>query len=612
MKVVFIHGLGDGDPEGAWLEGLNRGLVQAGHPPIDTRDVVAPRYPSLLSTLNISAKLPPVTYKPKDDASDRVAFERRQAKVQRFLGHQPGVNVFGFHRVPDAPVAFLQGAAINALPLKDLPHVKRYMQEEGLRGAILRHILDHLPTSGDILLIGHSLGSVVAIDLLDNLHAGLHVRRFITIGSPANARALNENSDRLLRKFPYGRVDDWSNFFSKGDVVTAGRGLASTFQGAQDYAVDIGLNHDAALYLEHQSVARLIGRSLYPNSVIARRTTGIDARLSDNETTILLSLRFAHTVQQHVKDKDAAARYASALTTQQDEVAAQVEADSVAGSSAIAPELVELANGTLPRLPHRWDLQEAVGRLVVLALTNLVDPYEINVDRAPRDALPDIAIEMGFLRSSGTTIGTAIEDVQKHITRKGGLPWGRVLTAAVGVAIVAAGPVGLALAAPAGLFGAAALTSGLAALGPGGMIGGLAMLGGLAGTGAAVAASAAAVGGGSVEPIDDSNALVLQVAAEHARKLLGLPHDENLWYRITELETQLSARINRLAVYSDPKSPKLETLRTDHHTVAQLLDFMIIKNLAPDIFVTAEAESDRLIASERRKMESDKRIAVWE
>ncbi|OZF52560.1 hypothetical protein [Rhodococcus sp. 14-2470-1a] len=609
MRVVFLHGLGDGDPELGWLDGLNIGLTQAGFAPVDSDKVIAPRYRSHFETAGISAKVPPVTYKTKDDSDARLAFERRQAAVQRFLGYEAGVGTFGYGRVPDAPVAVIQQAAIKAVPLFDLPHVKRYMQDEGLRGAILKYILDHLPGTGEIILIAHSLGSVVAIDLLDNLHPGLHVRRFVTIGSPASAKAIHVGSDRLLKRFPYGRVDDWSNFLDTGDPVTAGRGLASTFQGAQDFTVDIGHKHDSKLYLGHTSIAKLIAQTLYPTNSVALRGGDIAVRLTDNEATILLSLHFAHAVQRHIKDKDAAVRYASALTAQQDEVVAQVEMN--AGSVGIARELAELAGGTLPRLPHRWKMHEAVGELVVLSLTNLVEPYEIDVERAPREALLDMAVELGFQRSTGTKIGDAIEEVKTHIGRKSGLPWGRVLTAAAGVAIIAAGPVGLALAAPVGVFGAAALTGGLAALGPGGMVGGLAMLGGLAGTGAAVATSAATLSGGPVEPVADSNALVLRVAAEYARKSLDLPYDKGLWYDITDLESQLSARVNRLAVYSDPGSPKLENLRVGQRIVARLMDFMLEKNLGPAELVSAEVDVDRAIEKARRTMDEDARLEAW-
>jgi len=608
MRVVFLHGIGDGDPTMGWLDGLNRGLMQAGHPPVEKERVIAPRYRSLLNTAGVSAKVPPVTYKPKDDASGRREFERRQAKVQRKLGSESGVRSFGFDRVPEAPLSALQEAAINAIPWYDLPQVKRYMQSEGTRGAILQLILDNLPGSGDIILVGHSLGSVVAIDLLDNLHEGLRVRRFVTIGSPASSRPLHENSDRLLKKFPYARVDDWTNFFDRRDVVTGGRGLASTFPGAQDFTIDIGGQHGANTYLGHPSVSGLLADVLYPTKAVALRESGIAVRLGDNEASILLSLHFGHAVQRHIKDKNAAARYADALSAQQDEVVAQIEAAAAASDTTVAPELYELARGTVPRLPHRWELHEAVSELVVLAMTNLIEPYEINVERAPKDALADLTVELGFQRSTGTKIGSAIEDVQSYVSRKGGVPWGRVLTAAAGVAIVAAGPVGLIVAAPAGVFGAAALTGGLAALGPGGMVGGLAMLGGLAGTGAAVATTAATAGGGPAQPINDSNTLVLRVAVEHARKILELPYDEDLWYQITDLETQLSARINRLSVYSDPKSPALEALHSGKFTVSRLLAFMLEKGLGPKALVAAESETDRLLLEEKKAIEERKSI----
>lgn len=48
-----------------------------------------------------------------------------------------------------------------------------------------------------------TVGSAIAIDLLDHLTEALRVRRFITIGSPANIRVLHEGTERLLKTFPY-------------------------------------------------------------------------------------------------------------------------------------------------------------------------------------------------------------------------------------------------------------------------------------------------------------------------------------------------------------------------------------------------------------------------
>lgn len=581
MKIIFLHGIGDGDPDLGWLDGLNRGLMQAGFVEVDRRQVIAPRYSSYLSTDGIAAKLPPVTYNEKDDSRFRREFERRQARVQRELKLDGAVRGFGFHRVPDPALAFLQASAVDKLPMFDIPQVKRYMSSESLRGAILRYILDHLPSNGDVIIIGHSLGSVVAIDLLDHLPAEMHVRRFITVGSPANMKALHEGSERLLKKFPYSRVDDWSNFFDVRDVVPGGRGLASTFPGAQDFVIDIKGSHGAGKHLGHASVARLIGDMLYPREGVAVQTSDVALRMNDDEASMLLTLHFAHVTQRHIKDRNRAERYRDALRLIQDDLVAQLERVASSGGRPVCGEVLELIRGSLPSLPHRWELHELVAEFVVLALTNVIEPYEIDVEKAPMLALPDMAVELGFRRDIGATVGKAVADVQEHLDRRGGVPWGRVLTAAAGVALVAAGPVGLAVAAPASAFGAAAITGGLAAFGPGGMVGGLAMLGGLAGTGAAVAASAAAGGGSHAEPRHDPTKLVLRVATEHARKMLDLSYDEGLWYQLGDFETEVSGELNRLSTFCDPKSLKLKQLEAGKRTILQLMAFMVANGLGP-------------------------------
>ncbi|MDP0919398.1 hypothetical protein Q6272_30565, partial [Klebsiella pneumoniae] len=82
------------------LDGLDRGLEQAGFGAVNRDMVIAPHYSSFLTTNGIGAKLPPVTYKPRDDSASRRGFVRRQARVQRILGLEGGVRTFGFHRVP--------------------------------------------------------------------------------------------------------------------------------------------------------------------------------------------------------------------------------------------------------------------------------------------------------------------------------------------------------------------------------------------------------------------------------------------------------------------------------------------------------------------------------
>ena len=581
VKVVFLHGIGDGDPRGGWLEGLNRGLTQAGYEPIDRANTLAPRYSAILSTEGIGAKMPPVTYRVKDDSKARFEFARRQARIQRSLGLPSTASGLGAHLMPDGPLNTMQGFAVGHLSAYDLTQVRRYVRNEALRGAVLRHLLDQ-DFGDEIILIGHSLGSVIAIDLLDHLPENIRVRRFITIGSPAAAPSLHEGSERLLKRFPYARVDDWSNIFNPADLVTGGRGLAPTFPAAQDFAIDIGfLEHGAGNYLGHPAVANLVAQITYPSKSLVLAKSGIAVRLTDSQASLLLLLHYGHTLVRYIKDPAAAARYAGALRLRQDHVVAEIEEFATVGQQPLAAELHQLIDGGVPTVPHLWELHEAVGELAVLALTNVVDPYEIDVDRAPVQAIPAVAFALGFSTDVGEKVVRAIEDVQKALDRRGGVPWGRVLGAAAGLALLAAGPVGLIAAAPVGAAGAAAIVGGLAGFGPGGMVGGLAMLGGLAGAGGALAAGAVAGGGDEQSSALDLKTLVLRVTVEHARKMLDLPFDQNLWYQLADAETRVCGQINLFEAFSDPKSPRLAMLREIEDSLGRLMTFVIANGLAP-------------------------------
>ena len=285
------------------------------------------------------------------------------------------------------------------------------------------------------------------------------------------------------------------------------------------------------------------------------------------------------------------ARSATAATLKilRDDLAAQL-AHQAATGHLLAPEMMELMNGKLPSLPHRWELHEAVSELVVLALTNCVAPYEIDPGDAPMRALEDIAVELGFPPPDRFTVARAIKDVQLRRWQ------GRC----------AMGP-GIdgrrwrsASRRRAGGAGSGGTSRRLrrrgnhrrtCAFGPGGMVGGLAMLGGLAGTGAAAAAAAVVGGSGPEEPRPNLEKLMMRVAAEHARKLLDLPHDTTLWYQLTDFECQVSAVINRLTPFNDPKSPKLVQLAAAQAAINALLRFMIEHGLSPAAITDGEPKA---------------------
>jgi len=135
-----------------------------------------------------------------------------------------------------------------------------------------------------VLLIAHSMGSVIAYDTLWELSHGARgpsgeVDLFMTLGSPLATRfmrgALRGAAARGRDRYPTN-IRRWANFSAKGDVTALYPRLAPYFRemlelglvDALDDYVDlenhfrgaIGLNvHDSYGYLSNPSVARAIG-----------------------------------------------------------------------------------------------------------------------------------------------------------------------------------------------------------------------------------------------------------------------------------------------------------------------------------------------------------------
>jgi hypothetical protein len=554
-KIVFLHGISDGDPERSWLKALNGALVAAGYEEVPDGRVIAPRYAGYLSTDGVSAKLPGHTYRTTDEALARRQFERRQAEIGRQLRRTRGVQPFGFHRIADGAIDFVFAAGVKFTPYADVPQVRRYIEQEPLRGAIIRYILDQLPPDGEIVLVAHSLGSLVAIDLLNCLPPDLRIRRFVTIGSPAGSPALHRGGDRLIRKFPYAHVADWTNIFSVRDAVTRGRGLASLFSPAQDFAVDIGaLAHASTHYLSQPAIAGLIGEALFPSKAIVHTRGDVTVHMTDADVITLIKLHYAWAVRDHIKDAAVAARYGDALNLVQDDLIATLKMAVEAGK-ALPVEWHSLIEGGLPPVPHRIELGESIMLLTSLSAVNFIEPFEVDVGDAPKRALGDMVVQLGFRRNVADKIAVALTEIDSLLRRSGGIPWGRIGLTAASVALLAAGPVGF----------AAAPALGVSVLG---------------GAGAAAAAMAFVGDGDEAEDLSlYVTQLSLQVAADYALSLLDLGDGSELWTKLTSIESRIAAELNRLEPYSDPKSTRIVQLRSARESVKKLITFIIDKRL---------------------------------
>jgi hypothetical protein len=142
--------------------------------------------------------------------------------------------------------------------------VAAYLDDRQVREAVLGCVLQDMPRAGRLVLVSHSLGTVVAMDLLTRLDPAVEVELLVTAGSPLGLDSVHR---RLLAGGPHrpDRVARWFNAWCPLDPVAIGCPLSGHWAGAPDevaVANPVGKAHDIEEYLAHPEVAQPIGAAL--------------------------------------------------------------------------------------------------------------------------------------------------------------------------------------------------------------------------------------------------------------------------------------------------------------------------------------------------------------
>ncbi|MHC6221181.1 alpha/beta hydrolase family protein [Arthrobacter sp. MMS24-S77] len=595
--LLFLHGVGDGDQDDNWRVQLTEILVRLGYPDLDTVRVIAPKYAHALRGSDAKEPLPGLTIKqpPREAAKkNRRDFERRIGAIEFRLGrHDRGNGLLG------------GDAVINlAVGLPAFTQARNYMNKPQIRAQVLTRILKTLPESGRLVIVGHSLGSVIAADLVRRLPIGLDVTGMVTIGSPLANGNFDVDKLRETLKEPPTNLAWWVNVWNSFDPVAAQRGVSSVFPWILDFRIRtkaVGLYaHYAVDYLANDAVAAAIGFALFGSrsQEIAVIDEGLDIPLDSAETLTLLALRYAHLTKLRLEG-DQQDRYAGALR--------QVQATAVEGirrrnanegratPSAIARLAFDLSDpqATVPEpLPARhMTKDEAVVPLTILAAENVIRPFEISVSKDKlQGAMEDLTAEMGLGSQYGADVFAAAKSAQDALSSGLGVNWKKWGALGVGAAAIVVATGGLALAAGAGLAGAAAITSALAAFGPGGMIGGLLTAGTLITAGGGGIAFSLASPGTSAETLEAVVTRQLTVAILQQRQ--HLEQDRAVWKNLVETEIEVRREHERLDEFSDESAPAIKELKRKIEAIERALKYLRDNGLEPGVSPNTADETD--------------------
>lgn len=494
--LLFLHGI-NAKRELDWLTPLNDALSWFGVDPFRMDRVVAPYYRDRLQGDQGLEEPPPITWR-RPDEQRLLAAETEYLVTSALLEQRLQRYRDGWANAPEIPI-------VDYLPGWKTIEAKRYAEEKEVRHAVWDLVVrsaEKIPAGHDLVMIGHSLGSVIARDVLKHLPAGLKVKLLITIGSPIGSVPRFHRFGPRGFAFPYDRLGAWANIYEPRDVVTGGRGVGEVHPQVIDLPItlpDLILpkllgQHGAKYYCTHKSVAAAISGALYSRSVAVPHATRDASRFA----MPLLQCTYQKALGKQLPAKDFERierfRRARRLTAE----AYAMSSVKVEGQERLEPEFFLV--GPEQAIRGTWPDDMILALAIALAAGPPAPPFLVE-DDAKRELREKALIDTLYLvrrpgsatsdREITAAIYEALDEAEKALGKRTG--WLPKALIGAGVIALAATGVGLAAAVPAGLAGAAAITATLAAFGPGGMIGGMATLAALAGAGSAVAAAGAAL-----------------------------------------------------------------------------------------------------------------------
>lgn len=502
-KVVYLHGIGGATPEWRWIDALNDSLSTCGFDELLPEDVIDFDYASLLDKA-ITGKTdePPMTIaKGEVDDHWESEFLQHRNALQTWISN---AHLRESSWTPPVP----QGAGqLGRL----IPQVRNYMSSSEVRHAIWNKVIQSISGHKEVVIVGHSLGSVIAVDVVPRLPRNTIVRALITVASPLCWAPLRKHSKPLKgsQSFPFERVRSWVNVFEPRDVVAFRRGIASYYPMALDVDISTGpvpgQNHDVGLYVAHPVVAYAVGSAVWGAGLPAVQGHVPARRTDPCFRYVLLKFAYAQNFSEMIPAEEAERRRELRLLRELKARETAKWASGLGMDPAQVPTENDFLHHATECLKGEVSIDEVIPLAIQLASEPLFPPFsnENDWDETVRlDTLDRLLLRLepkgrGETNSRETAqiCMNALNAARQHMkVRDGAGLWKWMLVAGVGVAAIAATVITFGLAAPPALAGGAAIVAALAAFGPGGMVGGIVTIAAITSAGAVIA-GAGAVGG---------------------------------------------------------------------------------------------------------------------
>jgi len=293
MKIVGIHGIAhthltSPEIEREWLPAIQGGLEEAGFPRIAEEDFAIATYGALFRPSGTRAGgFPKLTAEDVEDEWEetlltewwREAARLSEANRSRHdpLGEDLTIQDPDFEgrgrtsqtvqralRQLTKSKYFSQLGGERAV-LFLLKQVRAYLHDLEMKQAIQKRLVEKV-TSDTRVIIGHSLGSVVAYECVC-AHPEWNVQTLVTLGSPLGMSPIIFNAltpSPESGKGIYPKVKRWVNVADQGDIVALEKELEPKFGLVVDRLVHNGWeSHSATRYLNAKETGHAIATGLF-------------------------------------------------------------------------------------------------------------------------------------------------------------------------------------------------------------------------------------------------------------------------------------------------------------------------------------------------------------
>jgi len=273
--IVFVHGRSQegknpAELERNWRAGLAAGLVKAGVPPIDTVPSVFPFYGDLLYRITAELvrhggrvdleSLPLHPDLPDDTTATENEILREMSAAKGRVDEEGLSDVLSSKLARKALEFLARRTRVDQEIIKaQVKDVAVYLTKA--RDPVLAAVNAAIPADVPIVLVSHSLGTVVARDLLSDHDLRRRTRLWVTAGSPLGLDAVQRN---LLTKGTVNPGVPWLTCWDVNDVVAIGHPLRPTWKDPlQEVEVENSdAPHSIERYLGHPEVARAIAAAV--------------------------------------------------------------------------------------------------------------------------------------------------------------------------------------------------------------------------------------------------------------------------------------------------------------------------------------------------------------